>query len=51
VGQTSELRYFGGRGYTYVAETFLPRLRDAGLSAQLIELLTVENPQRFLAAR
>jgi predicted metal-dependent phosphotriesterase family hydrolase len=51
VGQTSELRYFGGRGFTYVSETFLPRLRDAGLSAQLIELLTVENPQRFLAAR
>ena len=30
VGQMHELRYFGGRGFTYLAETFLPRLRSLG---------------------
>ena len=36
VGQTAELRCFGGRGYTYLVEKFLPRLRAAGASEDLI---------------
>ncbi|SRR5581483_7086260 len=50
VGQTSELRTFGGRGFTYLSELFLPKLRAAGLSEALIEQLTVVNPQRLIAA-
>jgi predicted metal-dependent phosphotriesterase family hydrolase len=44
----SQLRRYGGNGYTYLAETFLPRLRDAGVSDEEIETMTVANPRRLL---
>ena len=46
----SQLRRYGGNGYTYLAEAFLPRLRDAGVSASEIETMTVANPRRLLTA-
>jgi phosphotriesterase-related protein len=48
VGQMAELRGRGGRGYTYLAERFLPALRDAGLDEAMLRTLTVENPRRWL---
>ena len=48
VGQAQELRSRGGRGYTYLVESFLPALRDAGVGEEAIELMTVENPRRWL---
>jgi Phosphotriesterase family len=48
VGQAQELRSRGGRGYTYLIENFLPALRDAGVGEETIELMTVENPRRWL---
>ena len=48
VGQVSELRCRGGRGYTYLNEFFLPALRDAGVSDETIEAMTVANPRRWL---
>jgi phosphotriesterase-related protein len=45
VGQVSELRSRGGRGYTYLSENFLPQL---GVDEATIRLLTVENPARWL---
>jgi phosphotriesterase-related protein len=48
VGVVPELRYHGGRGFTYLSETFLPRLRNLGLPDSAITTLTVENPRRFL---
>jgi predicted metal-dependent phosphotriesterase family hydrolase len=44
----SQLRRYGGNGYTYLADTFLPRLREAGVSAAEIETMTVANPRRLL---
>ena len=44
----AQLRHYGGSGYTYLQETFLPRLRAAGASEGEIRLLTVENPLRTL---
>ena len=44
----SQLRRYGGNGYTYLADTFLPRLRDAGVSDDEIRTITVENPRRLL---
>ena len=44
----SQLTRYGGRGYTYLAETFLPRLRAAGVSDAEIETMTVLNPRRIL---
>lgn len=48
VGQAAELRSRGGRGYTYLAETFLPSLRAAGVSDETIHTITVQNPRRWL---
>jgi phosphotriesterase-related protein len=49
MGIAPELRYHGGRGLTYLAESFLPRLRDLGLSDDSIRTITVDNPARFLS--
>ena len=45
----SQLRRYGGKGYTYLASTFLPRLREAGVSDAEIETMTVANPRRLLS--
>jgi phosphotriesterase-related protein len=44
----SQLSRYEGNGYAYVAETFLPRLRAAGVSLSDIETITVANPRRLL---
>ena len=44
----SQLRRYGGNGYTYLADAFLPRLRDAGVSEAEITAMTVDNPRRLL---
>jgi predicted metal-dependent phosphotriesterase family hydrolase len=44
----SQLTRYGGNGYVYLAETFLPRLRTAGVSEDEIRTMTVENPRRLL---
>lgn len=44
----SQLRRYEGEGYTYLARTFLPRLREAGVSEAEIAAMTVANPRRLL---
>jgi phosphotriesterase-related protein len=44
----SQLVRYGGNGYAYLAERFLPRLREAGVSDAEIETMTVANPRRLL---
>jgi predicted metal-dependent phosphotriesterase family hydrolase len=44
----AQLQRYGGNGYTYLAATFLPRLRTAGVSDAEIETITVANPRRIL---
>lgn len=44
----SQLRRYGGNGYTYLADTFLPRLRTAGVSEAEIRTITIANPRRLL---
>lgn len=44
----SQLRRYGGNGYTYLFETFLPRLREAGVSDAEIDTMTIANPRRLL---
>lgn len=48
VCHNSQLKAYGGNGYVYLQETFLPRLREAGVSDATIDCLTVENPRRVL---
>lgn len=44
----SHLKYKGGIGYTYLFESFLPLLKDMGISEASIEQMLVENPKRIL---
>ncbi|MEX1173435.1 MAG: phosphotriesterase-related protein [Chloroflexota bacterium] len=44
----SQLTRYEGNGYTYLARTFLPRLRAAGVSDEEIRAITVDNPRRLL---
>ena len=39
----SQLKAYGGNGYVYLFETFLPRLREAGLPESAIRTMTVDN--------
>jgi phosphotriesterase-related protein len=44
----SQLTRYDGQGYVYLAESFLPKLRAAGVSDPEIETMTVANPRRLL---
>jgi phosphotriesterase-related protein len=44
----AQLKRYGGNGYTYLADTFLPRLRAVGVSDDEIRTITVDNPRRLL---
>ena len=42
------LKKYGGAGYTYIQETFLPYLETLGVAASDIRRIMVENPRRLL---
>ncbi len=44
----TQLKRNAGNGYVYLFETFLPRLRAAGVSPAEIDTITVANPRRLL---
>ncbi|MES2210309.1 MAG: phosphotriesterase-related protein [Chloroflexota bacterium] len=48
VCHNAQLHHYEGNGYTYLQETFLPRLRARGVSDAEIDQLTIANPQRLL---
>jgi phosphotriesterase-related protein len=48
VCDNSQLVFYGGNGYTYLQETFLPRLRERGVSDAEVDQLTILNPRRIL---
>jgi len=43
-----QLRRFGGKGYSHVLTSIIPRLMERGVSKQEIHQITVENPKRVL---
>jgi len=45
----SQLKAYGGNGYVYLHETFLPRLRAAGVDEATLSTITVDNPRRILS--
>jgi len=49
VCDNSQLVFYGGNGYAYLAEQFLPRLVERGVGEADIRRLTVDNPRRILA--
>ncbi len=44
----SHLRMYGGSGYTYIQETFLPYLASLGVDNEALHQIMVENPRRLL---
>jgi phosphotriesterase-related protein len=48
VCHNEQLRHYGGNGYTYLQEVFLPRLRGAGVAETEIRQMTESNPRRLL---
>ena len=43
-----QLKRYGGTGYSYLLETFLPHLRARGVSDEDVRKMMVENPKRVL---
>jgi predicted metal-dependent phosphotriesterase family hydrolase len=48
-GVSYNFRAFGGNGYVYIQNVFLPRLRERGVGEDAINQMTVLNPRRFLS--
>ena len=44
----THLRKYGGFGYSFITETFLPYLREIGVQEYQINMMTIENPKRVL---
>jgi phosphotriesterase-related protein len=44
----SQMAAYEGHGDTYLAETFLPRLRAVGVDDTIIRTMTIENPRSIL---
>jgi phosphotriesterase-related protein len=51
VCHNSQLRHYEGNGYTYLLDTFLPRLRERGVAEAEIDQMTRANPARLLTVR
>ncbi len=49
VCHNAQLVHYGGPGYVYLSSTFLPRIRERGVSDAEIEQMTVLTPRRVLA--
>jgi len=47
--ELGQLAAYGGVGYAHVITTFLPMLRERGVSDEDIQLMTVTNPSRAFA--
>ncbi|MDR2772364.1 MAG: TatD family hydrolase [Elusimicrobiota bacterium] len=48
ITRKSHLRAFGGIGYNYLFQTFLPLLRAKGISEESIDQMLIENPKQLL---
>ncbi|QAB18235.1 aryldialkylphosphatase [Leucobacter muris] len=51
VCQRVQLRRYGGHGYGYVVDHFLPVLAEFGVTPEALDRMIVENPARVLAFR
>ena len=46
--EQQELRQYGGFGYVHLFKSFLPLLRDRGITEDEIDLMLWRNPMRIL---
>ncbi|HEV8534612.1 MAG TPA: hypothetical protein VGR87_02680 [Candidatus Limnocylindria bacterium] len=49
VCESFQLRYYGGAGFGFLFEHFLPMLRARGVEQEMIDCLTQGNPRRWLS--
>jgi phosphotriesterase-related protein len=49
VNEKTRLKSYGGTGYAFIEESFLPWLRRQGVGDAAIEQISVRNPQRLLS--
>ena len=43
-----QLKAYGGTGYSFIRERFLPEMRSPGVSEEHIRMMMVQNPARVL---
>lgn len=48
VATKTRLKAYGGTGYSFIEESFLPYLKRQGLSEAQVEQIMVRNPRRLL---
>lgn len=48
ITRKSNLATYGGIGYRYLFETFIPQLRQKGITEVQLQQMLAENPKRFL---
>ena len=46
----SHLKFKGGIGYSYLFETFVPMLKEAGLKQESLDKMLIHNPARILGS-
>ena len=44
----THLKKYGGTGYSFILEKFLPEMRSRGVSEEHLQMMMVENPKRIL---
>ncbi|MBM4409128.1 MAG: hypothetical protein FJ038_11170 [Chloroflexi bacterium] len=49
--ESFQLHYYGGIGFGYLVDRFLPLLRETGVPEEAITTMTVDNPRRWLTIR
>lgn len=49
IGRRSLLKKYGGRGYVYLLEKFVPQLEAAGIDRSTVNKFLIDNPRRLLA--
>ncbi len=47
ITRKSHLKVNGGLGFSYLLDTFVPMLRQGGLSEKEIDMMLIENPRKF----
>ncbi|MGL5955281.1 MAG: phosphotriesterase family protein [Brevinema sp.] len=48
ITRKSHLKYLGGLGYAYLLETFVPLLKNNGVSQKAIDAMLIHNPKKIL---
>ena len=45
-----DLQCYGGSGYTHLLEHIVPKMKERGISRDIIDSITMENPKKWLTS-